>query len=88
VGVTTLRRLIVADGAQNILKAALSKAVSLKAEDDVKRIAFLMDKYRFHVLPVVDAAGVLVGIITIDDIFSRLVTLAFRRAIRRKEVAS
>jgi hypothetical protein len=39
-------------------------------------------------LPVADAANVLVGIITIDDIFSRLVTIAFRRARKKKEIYS
>ncbi len=86
VGVTFLRRLIIADPADNVMKAALKKVVSIRPEDDVKKIAMLMDKYGYSVLPVVDAANVLAGIITIDDIFSRLVTIAFRRAHRKKDI--
>jgi magnesium transporter len=86
VGVTYLRRLIIANPADNVTKAAVKKTVSIRPEDDVKKIAMLMDKYSYAVLPVVDAANVLVGIITIDDIFSRLVTIAFRRARKKKEI--
>jgi magnesium transporter len=86
VGVTFLRRLIISDPADNVMKASLKKVVSIRPEDDVQKIALLMDKYGFFVLPVVDAANILVGIITIDDIFSRLVTIAFRRAHKKKEL--
>lgn len=86
VGVTFLRRLIISDPSDNVMKAALKKVVSIHPEDDVQKIAMLMDKYGYFVLPVVDAANILVGIITIDDIFSRLVTIAFRRAHKKKEL--
>jgi magnesium transporter len=68
------------------MKAALKKTVSIRTEDDVKKIAFLMDKYKYVALPVVNAENVMVGIITIDDIFNRLVTIAWRRARRRKDI--
>ena len=85
-GSTVLRRLIIADPADNLMKAALKKTVSIHIDDDVKKIALLMDKYKIYALPVVDASNVLVGIITIDDIFSRLVTIAWRRASKKKQL--
>jgi len=86
VGSTSLRRLIIAEPGDNVMKAALKKTVSIRTEDDVKKIAFLMDKYKYVALPVVNTESVLVGIITIDDIFNRLVTIAWRRARRRKDI--
>jgi len=69
-----------------VMKAALKKTVSIHVDDEVKKIALLMDKYKIYALPVVDASGVLAGIITIDDIFSRLVTIAWRRTRRKKQL--
>lgn len=83
-GVTFLRRLIVAPGQDPVMKTVLKKTVCIGIEDEVKKIALLMDKYKMYALPVVDPQGVLAGIITIDDIFSRLVTIAWRRSRTRK----
>lgn len=85
-GSTVLRRLIIADPRDIIMKAALKKTVTIRVEDEVKKIALLMDKYKIYALPVVDASNILVGIITIDDIFSRLVSIAWRRARKKKQL--
>jgi len=82
-GSTVLRRLITADPPDEVMKAALKKTVKIHVEDDVKRIALLMDKYKVNAVPVVDASNILIGIITMDDIFSRLVAIAWRRAKRK-----
>lgn len=55
-------------------------------DDEVKKIALLMDKYKIYTIPVIDVSGVLVGIITIDDIFSRLVAIAWRRTRKKKQI--
>lgn len=85
-GSTVLRRLMIADLKDGVKKAAFKKTVSIHMEDEVKKIAFLMDKYKIYVLPVVDSLNVLVGIITIDDIFSRLVSIAWRRSNKKKHL--
>ncbi len=85
-GSTVLRRLIIADPTDNVMKAALKKTVSIHVADEVKKIALLMDKYKIYALPVVDASNILVGIITIDDIFSRLVSVAWRKARKKKQL--
>jgi CBS domain-containing protein len=79
VGAVFLRRLIIADPKDPVTKAALKKKISIHVDDEVKKIALLMEKYNVNVLPVVDDANLLVGIITMDDIFSRLVSIAWRR---------
>ncbi len=85
-GSTVLRRLIIADPLDSVMKAALKKTVSIHVTDEVKKIALLMDKYKIYTIPVVDTLGVLAGIITIDDIFSRLVTIAWRRTRKKKQL--
>ncbi len=86
VGTTFLRRLIIANTGENIMMAALKKTVKIHTDDDVKKIALLMDKYGVAVLPVVDESNILVGIITIDDIFSRLVSIAWRRSKKKNHI--
>jgi CBS domain-containing protein len=86
VGSTMLRRLMVGNPQDNVLKAALKKKVIIQMEDEVKKIALLMDRYKFAALPVVDSANILLGIITIDDIFSRLVSIAWRRKKKTKQI--
>lgn len=85
-GTTSLLRLIAADAASAVMKAAFKKTINIHVDDDVKKIALLMDRYKIHTLPVVDANNVLAGIITIDDVLSRLVTIAWRRSHKRKQI--
>ena len=86
VGSTMLRRLIIGNLQDNVLKASTKKTVRIQMEDEVKKIALLMDRYKFSALPVVDSANILLGIITIDDIFSRLVSIAWRRKRKTKQI--
>jgi CBS domain-containing protein len=86
IGSTSMRRLIIANTQDNVMKASIKKTATIRIEDEVKKIALLMDKYSIYALPVVDANNVLVGIITIDDIFSRLVSIAYRRKRRAKQI--
>ncbi|MFH1692225.1 MAG: CBS domain-containing protein [Candidatus Omnitrophota bacterium] len=86
VGTTFLRRLIIANIHDNVMMAALKKTVMIRIEDDVQKIALLMDKYNIAALPVVDENKILVGIITIDDIFSRLVSIAWRKSKKQSQI--
>ncbi|MBI4212110.1 MAG: magnesium transporter, partial [Deltaproteobacteria bacterium] len=49
------------------------KPPAIEVNSSVKDIAFLFDKYNLFVAPVVNDQGVLEGIITIDDVLSRVV---------------
>lgn len=86
VGTTFLRRLIIANISDNVMLAALKKTVMIHTDDEVKKIALLMDKYNIAALPVVDENRILVGIITIDDIFSRLVSIAWRKSKKKSKI--
>jgi CBS domain-containing protein len=51
-----------------VASAMSRKIVSCRADDDVRRAEALMRQNRVRRLPVLDAAGVLTGIISINDI--------------------
>ncbi|MFC1703802.1 magnesium transporter MgtE N-terminal domain-containing protein [Candidatus Omnitrophota bacterium] len=78
VGTISLKRLIVADQNDTIMKAAFPKTVSVNVDAGVKEVAYLMEKYRFFAIPVVDDDKKLQGIITMDDIFEQVVAIAWR----------
>lgn len=42
--------------------------VSLRAKDDQEEAVYMMERYDLHVMPVVDRDGVMVGIVTFDDV--------------------
>jgi len=48
--------------------AMVRKVVACKAEDDLDSAALLMEKYRTRRLPVVDHNGILVGLLSLDDL--------------------
>ncbi|MDD2680201.1 MAG: CBS domain-containing protein [Candidatus Omnitrophica bacterium] len=78
-GTTNFRRLILADPREPIQNVAFPKTYSVHLNSSVKEVAYLMEKYKYYTIPVVDAHHVLQGIITVDDILSQLIAFAWRR---------
>jgi len=85
VGCTNFRRLILANPEDQIHKAAFPKIYSVHLDSSVKEVAYLMEKYKYYTIPVVDANNILQGIITVDDILSQVIAIAWRR-LKRIEV--
>jgi len=83
-GSVNMRRLLSADPKQDILKVTFPKTLYVNIDASVKEVAYFMDKYKCHVIPVIDNSGILRGIITIDDILSQVISLAWGRLKRRK----
>jgi CBS domain-containing protein len=77
-GVTTIRRLLFAEPKDPITKTAFQKTLSVYLGDNAREIAYFMDKYRVSAIPVVDENKVMHGIITIDDILSQVISIAWR----------
>jgi Mg/Co/Ni transporter MgtE len=48
-----------------------------------QEVAYFMDKYKISAIPVVDENKVLHGIITVDDILSQVISIAWRRRPKR-----
>jgi magnesium transporter len=79
VGVMSLRELLLADPAAPLSAGAQAKLRTAAPETDPKRIAALMAKYNLIALPIVDAAGQLLGVVTIDDVIEHLRPASSRR---------
>jgi len=79
VGSTNFRRLILANPADPIQSAAFPKTYSVHLDSSVKEIAYLMEKYKYYVIPVIDEKNVLHGIVTVDDVLSQVISIAWRR---------
>ncbi|MDR7416355.1 MAG: magnesium transporter [Armatimonadota bacterium] len=67
-GVVSLRDLIVARPESRIAAVMTTRVVSVQAEDDQETVARLFEKYGLLALPVVDRAGRLLGVVTVDDV--------------------
>jgi magnesium transporter len=63
-----LRQLILADPLRTIESLMDNHVISLGATHDREEAVNVMNRYDFPVLPVVDSGGVLVGIVTFDDV--------------------
>jgi len=79
VGATSFRRLILADVNDPIEKAAFPKTYFVHLDSSLKEVAYLMEKYKYNAIAVVDDNSVIQGIITVDDILSQLIAIAWRR---------
>jgi len=84
VGATSFRRLILADVNDPIEKAAFPKTYFVHLDSSLKEVAYLMEKYKYNAIAVVDDNTVIQGIITVDDILSQLIAIAWRRLKRIK----
>lgn len=68
VGVVSLRELILAEPAQTLADVMTENVVRLDVADGREEVARTMAKYDFTAMPVVDSAGKMVGVVTVDDI--------------------
>lgn len=89
IGATNFRLLLCASPLDPIQKAAFPKTCFAHLYSSVKEVAYLMEKYKYYVIPVVDENNIMQGIITVDDILSQVISIAWRRLkkikIQRKE---
>ncbi len=67
-GEVTMRRLLRADHNTLLIDIVEEESVSAPVGADQEEVARIMSRYDLVSLPVVDAQGVLVGVITIDDV--------------------
>lgn len=81
-GVTTIRRLLFTDSKDAISKTIFPKTFYVYLNNSVKDVAYLMDKYKISAIPVIDENKILHGIITVDDILSQVISIAWRKRLR------
>lgn len=68
VGVVPLRNLITAPVQKKIGEILLASVISVRVDTDQEEIARVVSQYDFVAIPVVDADGKLLGIVTHDDV--------------------
>lgn len=71
-GVASLRDLLLADPAAKMAEVMTGRVISVRPQTDQEEVARQMSKYDLLAIPVVDAAGTLLGVITADDIMDVL----------------
>jgi Mg2+ transporter MgtE len=81
VGVLSLRDLIVADPKTTISEVMVHNPRFVYTEDHADNVAQTISRYNLLALPVVDEAGKLAGIITVDDMMERLLPPERRRKL-------
>ncbi len=78
VGVVSLRELLLAPPETRLSEIMETKVKTVTPDQDEKVVARITAKYNLVALPVVDSGGVLLGIVTVDDILARIVPSAKR----------
>lgn len=73
-GMVTLRTLLLADPLQPLSQVMTTKPVHVHVNASAKEVAYVLDKYNFLAVPVVDDDRVIQGIITIDDVLSLVIS--------------
>lgn len=68
IGVVSLRRIVLGKPEDKVRGLMRSPAISISAFEDRENAAKLMERYDLLALPVVDSQGVLLGIVTADDV--------------------
>ena len=71
-GVLSLRELIIASPAESLEKLMHTKILAVHYEDSHRKVAEMMQKYGLLAVPVTDEDGILLGIITVDDVLDLL----------------
>ncbi len=71
-GVLSLRELIVASPSKTLRELMHTKLLTVQAEDEHQHVAEVINKYGLLAVPVVDEKGIILGIVTVDDILDIL----------------
>ena len=71
-GLASLRELIIAEPGDILADIMRSNFLSVPPEEDQEEVARKMAKYDLNAMPVIDPTGVLLGVITIDDVIDVL----------------
>jgi magnesium transporter len=72
VGIASLQDMLLAKSYQPLRDILRDNVISVKPDEDQEEVARKMSRYDLNVMPVVDASGQILGIITIDDIIDVL----------------
>ena len=80
-GTLNMRRLFLGDEADRLRDVMAPWSIRVHPEDSAASVAEVIEKYNQAAVPVVDAEGVLVGMITVDDVLTEVLPLAWTKKL-------
>lgn len=78
-GAVSLRELLLSEPEERLADVMETKLKTITPDEDERVAAKIISKYNLVALPVVDTGGVLLGIVTVDDIIDRLLPTEAKR---------
>jgi len=82
-GVITIRQLLLVSPAARLEEFMRRDPVSVRPDDSPERVAEVTEKYNLLAVPVLDAQGKLLGIVTVDDVLTHMTGLAWKWKLAR-----
>jgi magnesium transporter len=83
IGVLSLRDLLLAKPDQGIAEVMLSDVFSVSPDTPAEEVANLLSKYDLLAMPVIDADGVMLGVVTFDDALEDIIPEDIRKQLPR-----
>jgi magnesium transporter len=82
VGVINMRRLFLGKEGDLLQEVMTPWTIRVHPDDSASHVAAVIEKYNQAAVPVVDSHGVLVGMITVDDVLTEVLPLAWKKKLR------
>jgi magnesium transporter len=82
VGIINMRRLFLGKETDQLQDVMAPWSIRVHPEDSLSHVAEVIEKYNQAQVPVVDGEGVLVGVITVDDVLTEVLPLAWKKKLR------
>ena len=80
-GTLNMRRLFLGDESERLQDVMAPWTICVRPEDSASYVAEVIEKYNQAAVPVVNAEGVLVGMITVDDVLTEVLPLAWKKKL-------
>jgi CBS domain-containing protein len=80
-GVISLRDLLIAKANQQVASFMANTVISVRANDSEEEVAAVLAKYNLLAVPVVNAEGKMLGIVTVDDAIDSVIPGALKRRL-------
>jgi magnesium transporter len=77
-----MRRLFLGRETDTLAEVMAPWTIWVHPEDSASHVAGVIEKYNLAAVPVVDGEGVLVGMITVDDVMTEVLPLAWKKKLR------
>lgn len=81
-GIINMRRLFLGQEADRLEQVMAPWTIAVRPDDSASHVAAVIEKYNQAAVPVVDDDGVLVGMITVDDVLTEVLPLAWKKKLR------